>query len=116
MVSNLIGDTYLPIVDSGFYLVLNDQLKRIYTLSTDCNPFCLVQLTHTLFHRFDPEHKNNHSPATFLPFGAGPRNCVAMRFALVEIKLVLVNLLKNYQIVTCPETVVKFLFAIEPYD
>ncbi|XP_053207310.1 cytochrome P450 3A8-like isoform X2 [Panonychus citri] len=33
----------------------------------------------------------------FLPFAAGPRNCIGMRFALVEIKICLIYLLTKYQ-------------------
>ncbi len=40
----------------------------------------------------------------FLAFGAGPRNCIGMRFALMEIKLSLVRILRNYNMVECAQT------------
>ena len=31
-----------------------------------------------------------------MPFGLGPRNCLAMRFALMEVKICLAELVMNY--------------------
>jgi cytochrome P450 family 3 subfamily A len=37
-------------------------------------------------------------PGTFIPFGLGPRQCVGMRFALMELKYVLVALLPRFRL------------------
>ncbi|CAF0916640.1 unnamed protein product [Adineta steineri] len=48
---------------------------------------------------FLPErHKTKRHPMAFMAFGAGPRNCVGMRFALIEIKMLLTRLLREYTI------------------
>ncbi|KAF7663312.1 hypothetical protein LDENG_00213650 [Lucifuga dentata] len=54
--------------------------------------------------RFSKENKQNINPYSYLPFGAGPRNCIGMRFAVVMIKLALVEVLQNYSFSVCEET------------
>jgi cytochrome P450 len=59
--------------------------------------------------RMSPEIKRH--PMAFLGFGQGPRNCIGMKFAMVEMKLALVKLLHKYEIHPSPETPDKIVFT-----
>ncbi|GBM49316.1 Cytochrome P450 3A21 [Araneus ventricosus] len=54
--------------------------------------------------RFTPEAKSMRDPYTYMPFGAGPRNCVGMRFAFLETKICLSYVVTNFRIKTTPHT------------
>nr|XP_056722611.1 cytochrome P450 3A9-like [Euleptes europaea] len=54
--------------------------------------------------RFSKENRENIDPYTYLPFGAGPRNCIGMRFALVAMKVAIAILLQHFSFRTCKET------------
>ena len=58
----------------------------------------------TIIHRWNPENKANMDPYAFMPFGMGPRNCIANRFAQEEIKLVLCALVKQFRFFPVEET------------
>ncbi|XP_075557329.1 cytochrome P450 3A16-like isoform X2 [Dermacentor variabilis] len=49
--------------------------------------------------RFSPENKGEVDPAAYQPFGQGPRNCVGIRFAQLEMKLTLAKLMAKYKLV-----------------
>lgn len=50
--------------------------------------------------RFSPDAPPHH-PTAFIPFGLGPRMCLGMRFALLELKTVLGKIIRKYRISPC---------------
>uniref|UniRef100_A0A8C9JQ84 Cytochrome P450 3A n=2 Tax=Panthera tigris altaica TaxID=74533 RepID=A0A8C9JQ84_PANTA len=54
--------------------------------------------------RFSKKNKDSINPYIYLPFGTGPRNCIGMRFATMNMKLALVTLLQNFSFKPCEET------------
>ncbi|XP_044252692.1 cytochrome P450 9e2-like [Tribolium madens] len=59
--------------------------------------------------RFDPDRFNDENrskviPGTYLPFGSGPRNCLGVRLALLEIKTLFCYLLSKFDIVQVKKT------------
>ncbi|KRT83649.1 cytochrome P450, partial [Oryctes borbonicus] len=47
--------------------------------------------------RFSDENKTNIVPGTYLPFGEGPRICIGLRFAMMQMKMCLAVLMKDFE-------------------
>lgn len=54
--------------------------------------------------RFSPEAKQSRDPYSYMPFGHGPHNCIGLRFAQMEMKLVLARMLKKFRLLVAADT------------
>ncbi|OTF84051.1 cytochrome P450-like protein [Euroglyphus maynei] len=60
--------------------------------------------------RFCKETSDNFPNYAYLPFGSGPRACVAKSLALLEAKMALVWLMKNFKFSKCEQTMIPIEF------
>lgn len=62
--------------------------------------------------RFDEEQVKKRPTCAFLPFGAGPRNCIGLRFGRMQVIIGLALLIHNFRFELHPKTPVPMKYTI----
>ncbi len=97
-----------PPIHVGNRLVRAPMRVEGYDIPVGTRVMCSIYLSHRseeywdeperfLPERFSKDASHSPAPLTYIPFGAGPRNCIGAAFAQVEAKVVLARLLQMFE-------------------
>lgn len=88
------------IVTGDKYLIPEGSTCMIFTHAMHNNPKYFPKPEVFDPDRFLPENSLERHPFAYIPFSAGPRNCIGQRFAQMELKVILAKIIRNYHIRT----------------
>nr|QCY41332.1 cytochrome P450 4NT1 [Phenacoccus solenopsis] len=73
-------------------------LINVYSLHRDPQNF--PNPSEFIPERFSAGQSVEKNPFCYIPFSAGPRNCIGQKLAIQSVKIILANIIKNYKIKT----------------
>lgn len=65
--------------------------------------------------RFSEENRKHINQAHYVPFGMGPRSCIGGRFALMEVKLIIYYMFRQFTFQCTPKTEVPMKIKSSPF-
>lgn len=65
--------------------------------------------------RFEPDCVAKRPPFAYLPFGEGPRLCIGKRFGILQAKIALILLLKNFKFTIHEATKMPIEYAMHTF-
>ncbi|XP_026667732.1 cytochrome P450 4C1-like isoform X2 [Ceratina calcarata] len=80
----------------GNYLVPAHTVVNVYIYDSHRNPKFWPNPDVFDPERFTPENCHGRHPYSYIPFSAGPRNCIGQKFAMLELKATMAYLLFNF--------------------
>jgi cytochrome P450 family 4 len=78
------------------YDIPKDTIMHIHIFDIHRNPVLYPDPLKFDPDRFLPENMSQRHPFAYIPFSAGPRNCIGQRFALLELKAALCGILRRF--------------------
>ncbi|XP_047019503.1 cytochrome P450 4C1-like [Helicoverpa zea] len=95
-------------VQIGEHLVPYNTMCNINVFDIHRNPEIFPEPEKFVPERFLPENCISRHPYAYIPFSAGPRNCIGQKFAQMELKTMMSYLLRNFKLepVTKPDELI----------
>ncbi|KAF8763959.1 Cytochrome P450 4V2 like protein [Argiope bruennichi] len=84
-------------IQYGKYTIPKDSTCVVYAYVLHRDPDVFPDPERFDPERFTPENSAGRNPFAYVPFSAGPRNCLGQRFAMLEIKILLSSILRRYK-------------------
>ncbi|CAL1528650.1 unnamed protein product [Lymnaea stagnalis] len=82
----------------GDYTIPKDTTVVIVTVAMHRNPDIFPNPDDFVPERFFLENTKSRHPYSYIPFSAGPRNCIGQKFAMMEEKTILSHLFRNFAV------------------
>jgi len=61
--------------------------------------------------RFSPENRSQLTSGSYMPFGFGPRQCMGMKMARMEMKVLIYHLVRHFSLEKCEKTCFPLKFS-----